>query len=69
MGSSVEPYTVVAGNPAKVIRKRFDEELVGLLEAFRWWDKDTDTINGLIPMLTSGDLENVKAELKKRMNR
>ena len=69
VGSSVEPYTVVAGNPAKVIRKRFDEELVGLLEAFRWWDKDTDTINGLIPMLTSGDLENVKAELKKRMNR
>lgn len=67
VGSSVEPYTVVAGNPAKPIRKRFDNELIELLERFRWWDKSIDEINELIPLLTSGDLESVKAELKKRL--
>jgi len=34
VGSDVDPYTIVVGNPAKVLRKRFDGELVGLLLAF-----------------------------------
>ena len=66
VGSEVEPYTIVVGNPAKPIRKRFDDELIALLEKFKWWDMDIDTINRLIPLLTSSDLENVKAELKNR---
>ena len=66
VGSEVEPYTIVAGNPAKPIRKRFDDELIALLEKFKWWNRDIDTINSLIPLLTSSDLENVKAELKNR---
>lgn len=65
VGSNVEPYTVVVGNPAKPIRKRFDGELIDLLEEFRWWDKSIEEINELFPLLTSSDLENVKAELKK----
>lgn len=68
VGSNVEPYTIVAGNPAKVLRKRFDDELIGLMEKFKWWDKDTGEINDLIPLLTSGDLETVKAEIKKKLN-
>ena len=67
VGDAVDPYTVVAGNPAKPIRKRFDEELIELLEKFRWWDKEIDEINSLIPILTSSDLKTVKAELKKRI--
>ena len=31
VGSNIAPYTIVAGNPAKVIRKRFDEELLSLI--------------------------------------
>ena len=69
VGSEVEPYTIVVGNPAKPIRKRFDDELIDLLEKFKWWDMDIDTINSLIPLITSSDLENVKAELKNRTNR
>ncbi|MCQ2478214.1 MAG: CatB-related O-acetyltransferase [Clostridia bacterium] len=69
VGSEVEPYTIVVGNPAKSIRKRFDDELIDLLEKFKWWDMDIDTINSLIPLITSSDLENVKAELKNRTNR
>ena len=65
VGSDVEPYTIVAGNPAKPIRRRFDDEFAGLLENFKWWDKAVEEINDLIPILTSSDLETVKAELKK----
>ena len=67
VGSNVEPYTVVAGNPAKLLRKRFDDELTGLLLAFRWWDKDIDEIDALIPLLTCSDLEKVREELRKRI--
>lgn len=35
VGSDVESYTIVAGNPAKPIRKRFDEELISLLLEWR----------------------------------
>ena len=66
VGSNVGCYSIVAGNPAKEIRKRFDEELIGLLLQFRWWDKETAEINRLIPLLTCGDLKKVKAELRKR---
>ena len=67
VGSNVEPYTLVAGNPARVIRKRFDDELIGYLLAFKWWDKSIEEINGLIPILTSSDLESVKEELRARL--
>ena len=67
VGKDVEPYTIVAGNPAKVLRKRFDDELIDLLLAFKWWDKEIEEINALIPLLTCSDLEKVKSELKVRL--
>ena len=66
VGSNIDPYTIIIGNPAKVLRKRFDEELIALLLDFRWWDKSIDEINCLIPILTSSDLEWVRKELNKR---
>ena len=36
----VKPYEIVGGVPAKLIRKRFDEETTELLEQLKWWDKD-----------------------------
>lgn len=67
VASDVAPYTIVAGNPAKLIRKRFDDELTALLLKFKWWDKSIEEINNLIPVLTSSDLKKVKAELKARL--
>lgn len=67
VASDVAPYTIVAGNPAKLIRKRFDDELTAQLLKFKWWDRSIDEINSLIPILTSGDLKKVKAELKARL--
>jgi phosphonate metabolism protein (transferase hexapeptide repeat family) len=34
----VAPYTIVAGNPARVIRRRFSEEISERLQALQWWD-------------------------------
>ena len=63
VGSDVEPYSVVAGNPARLLRRRFDDEMIELLLRLKWWDKDIQEINRLIPILTSCNLEKVKAEL------
>ena len=61
--------SIVAGNPAKPLRKRFDDELTDLLLRFKWWDRSTDEINELIPILTCGELDKVKEEIKKRVDR
>lgn len=65
VGSNIEPYTIVVGNPARPIRKRFDNELIEIMEKLKWWDKSIEEINLLIPILTSSDLEKVKEELSK----
>ena len=69
VGSDVEPYTIVAGNPAKPIRKRFDEELISLMLKWKWWDKTIEEIDALIPVLTSSDLEKVKEKIKTLIGR
>ena len=68
VGSDVDPYTIVVGNPAKLLRKRFDTELIELLLRFKWWDKSIDEINKLIPFLTYSELDKVKDEIKKRID-
>lgn len=65
VGSNIDPYTIVVGNPARVIRKRFDDELIEIMEKLKWWDKSVGEINDLIPILTSSDLEKVKEKLSK----
>ena len=67
VASDVPPYTIVAGNPAKEIRKRFDDELINLMLEFRWWDLSIEEINSLIPILTCSNLEKVKNFIKKRL--
>ncbi|SHK65487.1 CatB-related O-acetyltransferase [Fibrobacter sp. UWH4] len=67
VGSNVEPYSIVVGNPAEVTRYRFDKDLTELLLKFKWWDKPIEEINELIPILTSSDLDKVKAEIHRLM--
>lgn len=64
----VEPYTLVGGNPARKIRRRFDEELTGLLLAARWWDADPEELLHWIPILCSPDLEALRAELRRKVS-
>ena len=68
VGSDVPPYTIAAGNPAKPIRRRFDDELTDLLLRFRWWDREIEEIRRLLPLLSCSDLEKVKRELAALMS-
>ena len=36
----IQPYTVVGGVPAKLIRKRFSDEDISFLLKLRWWERD-----------------------------
>ena len=65
VGSNVAPYSIVVGNPAKEIKKRFDNELIALMEKWQWWNKTIEEINSLIPILTNSDLEKVKEFIEK----
>jgi virginiamycin A acetyltransferase len=67
VAKNVEPYSIVVGNPARVIRKRFDDELIALLQAFKWWDLPIEEINQLIPLLHDSDATRVKEELKRKL--
>ena len=67
VGSDIPPYSIAVGNPARIIRQRFDDEMIDLLLRFKWWDKSIEEINALIPILTCSDLERVRKELKVRL--
>ncbi len=64
VGSDVPAYHVAVGNPAKVIRARFDEEMIDLLEKLKWWDRPAEEIQRLIPILTDSDLGRAKNEIR-----
>lgn len=68
VGSNVEPYSIVVGNPARLVRKRFDDELIDLMLRFKWWARSVEEIDALIPLLTNSDLSFVKGELKSRLS-
>jgi virginiamycin A acetyltransferase len=40
----VLPYSVVAGNPAEVVRYRFPDHIIEKLQAERWWEKSIEEI-------------------------
>jgi acetyltransferase-like isoleucine patch superfamily enzyme len=49
----VGPYEIVGGNPAKLIRKRFDERIIDQLLELRWWDLEVKEIREIIPVLSA----------------
>jgi virginiamycin A acetyltransferase len=50
---NVAPYTIVGGNPAKPIKKRFTEEVIKNLLELKWWDWDIEKITRNVHKLTS----------------
>ncbi|MBY0613674.1 MAG: chloramphenicol acetyltransferase [Beijerinckiaceae bacterium] len=45
----VPNYTIVAGNPARIIRRRFDERQEERLLALRWWDWSHEQLERALP--------------------
>jgi acetyltransferase-like isoleucine patch superfamily enzyme len=59
----VEPYSIVGGNPAKLIKKRFTDKTIETLLELKWWDMDDYSINQMTPYLCSSDFESYLQEL------
>jgi len=46
----VEPYTIVAGVPAKVIKKRFSDDIIEILQKCNWWDLPAEVIKSNVQL-------------------
>lgn len=45
----VAPYTIVVGNPARPVRRRFPEDVAERLLALAWWDWDHERLRAALP--------------------
>jgi len=52
----VAPYAVIAGNPAKSVRMRFEPEIVDRFLTLKWWDWPEDKLARALPDLLSTDV-------------
>jgi virginiamycin A acetyltransferase len=57
---NVEPYTIVGGNPAKEIKKRFSKEQIELLLEIKWWNWEIEKITENVQNLTSENIDSLK---------
>ena len=49
----VDPYAIVGGVPAKLIRKRFTQDQIDFLRAFKWWNKPESWIKSNVEDFTN----------------
>lgn len=55
----VEPYSIVGGNPAQEIKKRFSKEVITKLLELKWWDWDIEKITRNLKHLTANEIGNI----------
>ena len=56
VASNIPPYSIAVGNPCRVIKKRFSDEVISHLLEIKWWDWDIEKIESSFAALSSGDL-------------
>ena len=64
----IKPYSVVGGNPARLIKKRFDDELIELLLRLKWWDFEPEALAEILPLLCDPDLDYVTTQIKQMLD-
>lgn len=57
VAKNVEPYSIVVGNPAREIRKRFDDDTITKLLKIKWWNWDIQRIKENLPLLLSNNVK------------
>ena len=60
VASDIPPYCVAGGNPCRIIRKRFDDELIAYLLELKWWDWPPEKIVRNLEKLCNGDLHEIR---------
>lgn len=60
VANDVPPYAVVGGNPARLIRMRYPDDVIAELLAIAWWDWEVEKIEANLEALEAGDLARLK---------
>jgi virginiamycin A acetyltransferase len=55
--NNVPPYTIVGGNPAKIIKQRFTDEIINTLLKIAWWDWDIKKISAHLEKIVAADID------------
>jgi len=61
----VAPYSIVAGNPAKLIKFRFDWGTIGILMTIKWWDWEDSVLERYVPIILNGNIGEFIEEARK----
>jgi virginiamycin A acetyltransferase len=61
VAADVPPYTVVGGNPARELKRRFPPDVVDELEAIAWWNWPVDKITKHLQVIVAGDVAALQA--------
>jgi acetyltransferase-like isoleucine patch superfamily enzyme len=62
----VEPYSIVGGNPAKLIKHRFDKDDIFHLLQIKWWEWGDEKIKENISLINSEDITNFIENFKNK---
>ncbi|MBM7642981.1 CatB-related O-acetyltransferase [Streptococcus loxodontisalivarius] len=63
VAKDIPDYAIAVGNPARVIKYRFDEETIAFLQDLEWWNFSEEELDEAMPYLTSVDLPASKQAL------
>ncbi|MNQ64506.1 Chloramphenicol acetyltransferase [compost metagenome] len=62
--TDVPDYAVVGGNPAKLIRYRFDDDTIARLNALAWWDWPVEQISRNLQLIGGGEIAALEAAVR-----
>lgn len=62
----VEPYSLIGGNPAKLIKYRFTKEQIEKLLEIKWWNWSDEKINTFTPLLCNNNIDKFIEEALKQ---
>ena len=67
VGSNIPDYAISVGNPCRVVKYRFNKQIIKELNKIKWWDLPLKTIKKIAPLLKSNNISNAISKIKKEI--
>ncbi len=64
----IPAYAIAAGNPASVVKLRFDEKTIQHLLEIKWWEWEDDQIQKFLPLMLDSNIENFLKKTEREKN-